>query len=236
MRRWNLRSIIRHTTSSSDCVQITSRASNGVARKSTRAQSRGTVGVHKLGEQFDQIGQLILHVLTLSLHVSHNRIISLNNRSMVEIVSPILILIETVLIVHLIKLNILIVWNEGKTRRSNLICHHQRTIAGISLVVVNHEGLRNEFLNIVTINVAIGGWTISVRISTTTSYTTVLDRFYGSRSLVLTFLVIESKSKVRYSCNKPVVAKVSMNTPTSGISPDVAIEGVLSPAKSGLHP
>nr|GEY43645.1 reverse transcriptase domain-containing protein [Tanacetum cinerariifolium] len=31
-----------------------------------------------------------------------------------------------------------------------------------------------------------------------------------------------SKSKVRYSCNKPVVAKVSTNTSTSGISPDVA--------------
>nr|GEZ92622.1 reverse transcriptase domain-containing protein [Tanacetum cinerariifolium] len=34
--------------------------------------------------------------------------------------------------------------------------------------------------------------------------------------------IIESKSKVRYSHNKPVVAKVSMNTSTSGISPDVA--------------
>nr|GEW20825.1 reverse transcriptase domain-containing protein [Tanacetum cinerariifolium] len=34
--------------------------------------------------------------------------------------------------------------------------------------------------------------------------------------------IIESKSKVHYSCNKPVVAKVSMNTSTSGISPDVA--------------
>nr|GFC38505.1 reverse transcriptase domain-containing protein [Tanacetum cinerariifolium] len=33
--------------------------------------------------------------------------------------------------------------------------------------------------------------------------------------------IIESKSKVRYSCNKPVVAKVSMNTSTSGISHDV---------------
>nr|GEU66179.1 reverse transcriptase domain-containing protein [Tanacetum cinerariifolium] len=33
--------------------------------------------------------------------------------------------------------------------------------------------------------------------------------------------IIESKSKVRYSRNKPVVAKVSMNTSTSGISPDV---------------
>nr|GEX19547.1 reverse transcriptase domain-containing protein [Tanacetum cinerariifolium] len=31
-----------------------------------------------------------------------------------------------------------------------------------------------------------------------------------------------SKSKVRYSRNKPVVAKVSMNTSTSGISPDVS--------------
>nr|GEZ70910.1 reverse transcriptase domain-containing protein [Tanacetum cinerariifolium] len=34
--------------------------------------------------------------------------------------------------------------------------------------------------------------------------------------------IIESKSKVRYSCNKPVVAKVSMNTSTSGILPNVA--------------
>nr|GEY14559.1 putative reverse transcriptase domain-containing protein [Tanacetum cinerariifolium] len=32
----------------------------------------------------------------------------------------------------------------------------------------------------------------------------------------------ESKSKVRYSCNKPVVANVSTTTSTSGISPDVA--------------
>nr|GEY15560.1 reverse transcriptase domain-containing protein [Tanacetum cinerariifolium] len=34
--------------------------------------------------------------------------------------------------------------------------------------------------------------------------------------------IIESKSKVHYSCNKPVFAKVSTNTSTSGISPDVA--------------
>nr|GEZ57167.1 reverse transcriptase domain-containing protein [Tanacetum cinerariifolium] len=34
--------------------------------------------------------------------------------------------------------------------------------------------------------------------------------------------IIESKSKVRYSRNKPVVAKVSTNTSTSGISLDVA--------------
>nr|GFB03815.1 reverse transcriptase domain-containing protein [Tanacetum cinerariifolium] len=34
--------------------------------------------------------------------------------------------------------------------------------------------------------------------------------------------IIESKSKVCYSQNKPVVTKVSMNTSTSGISPDVA--------------
>nr|GFC93030.1 hypothetical protein [Tanacetum cinerariifolium] len=34
--------------------------------------------------------------------------------------------------------------------------------------------------------------------------------------------IIERKSKVRYSRNKPVVAKVGMNTSTFGISPDVA--------------
>nr|GEW24947.1 reverse transcriptase domain-containing protein [Tanacetum cinerariifolium] len=34
--------------------------------------------------------------------------------------------------------------------------------------------------------------------------------------------IIESKSKVCYSRNKPIIAKVSTNTSTSGISPDVA--------------
>nr|GEZ38143.1 hypothetical protein [Tanacetum cinerariifolium] len=34
--------------------------------------------------------------------------------------------------------------------------------------------------------------------------------------------IIESKSKVCYSRNKPVVAKVSTNTSTFGILPDVA--------------
>nr|GEU73935.1 reverse transcriptase domain-containing protein [Tanacetum cinerariifolium] len=34
--------------------------------------------------------------------------------------------------------------------------------------------------------------------------------------------IIKSKSEVRYSCDKPVVAKVSTNTTTSGVSPDVA--------------
>nr|GEW52953.1 reverse transcriptase domain-containing protein [Tanacetum cinerariifolium] len=34
--------------------------------------------------------------------------------------------------------------------------------------------------------------------------------------------IIESKSKVRYSFDKPVVAKVSTNASTFGVSPDVA--------------
>nr|GFC07051.1 reverse transcriptase domain-containing protein [Tanacetum cinerariifolium] len=34
--------------------------------------------------------------------------------------------------------------------------------------------------------------------------------------------IIESKSKVHYSRNKPVVSKVSTTASTSGISPDVA--------------
>nr|GEV17798.1 reverse transcriptase domain-containing protein [Tanacetum cinerariifolium] len=33
--------------------------------------------------------------------------------------------------------------------------------------------------------------------------------------------IIESKSKVRYLCDKPIVAKVSMNASTFGVSPDV---------------
>nr|GEZ07958.1 hypothetical protein [Tanacetum cinerariifolium] len=33
--------------------------------------------------------------------------------------------------------------------------------------------------------------------------------------------IVENKSKVRYSCNKPIFSKVSTNPSTSGISPDV---------------
>nr|GEU99452.1 reverse transcriptase domain-containing protein [Tanacetum cinerariifolium] len=49
--------------------------------------------------------------------------------------------------------------------------------------------------------------------------------------------IIKSKSKVHYSRNKPVVAKVSMYTSTSGISPDVAelkymVKGLLLDKKS----
>nr|GFD26809.1 hypothetical protein [Tanacetum cinerariifolium] len=77
--------------------------------------------------------------------------------------------------------------NRRKTRRSNLIRHHRRTIAGMSLVVVNYGGLRDKFLNVVTINVAIGGWTITIRMRTSTGYITFLDCFHGSRRL--TFLV-----------------------------------------------
>nr|GFC84360.1 hypothetical protein [Tanacetum cinerariifolium] len=39
----------------SDCFQITSWVSNGVARKSTQARSRGTVEVHKFGEENQEV-------------------------------------------------------------------------------------------------------------------------------------------------------------------------------------
>nr|GEV62167.1 retrovirus-related Pol polyprotein from transposon 17.6 [Tanacetum cinerariifolium] len=50
--------------------------------------------------------------------------------------------------------------------------------------------------------------------------------------------IIESKSKVRYSCNNPVVSKVSTNTSTSGISPDVVElkDMVASTSSSGTLP
>nr|GEY04656.1 reverse transcriptase domain-containing protein [Tanacetum cinerariifolium] len=52
--------------------------------------------------------------------------------------------------------------------------------------------------------------------------------------------IIESKSKVRYSRNKPVVTKVSTNTSTFGISPDVAelkdmVKALLLDKKSQSH-
>nr|GEW32738.1 reverse transcriptase domain-containing protein [Tanacetum cinerariifolium] len=54
--------------------------------------------------------------------------------------------------------------------------------------------------------------------------------------------IIESKSKVHYSRNKPVVAKLSMNTSTSGISPNVAelkdmvMENEPEATKDTVHP
>nr|GEU64941.1 hypothetical protein [Tanacetum cinerariifolium] len=48
--------------------------------------------------------------------------------------------------------------------------------------------------------------------------------------------IIEIKSKVRYSRNKPVVAKVSTNATTSGISPDVAELKDMAPAYQALAP
>nr|GFB45900.1 reverse transcriptase domain-containing protein [Tanacetum cinerariifolium] len=48
--------------------------------------------------------------------------------------------------------------------------------------------------------------------------------------------IIESKSKVRYSRDKPVVAKVSTNASTSGVSPDVAELKDMAPAYQVLAP
>ncbi|GKA66666.1 hypothetical protein Tco_0766474 [Tanacetum coccineum] len=48
---------------------------NYVTRESSR--SRGGIGSDKFGKHVCEIGQLILHVLTLSLHVPHHSIISL---------------------------------------------------------------------------------------------------------------------------------------------------------------
>nr|GFB85943.1 hypothetical protein [Tanacetum cinerariifolium] len=56
---------------------------------------------------------------------------------------------------------ILIVWHRRKTRWSDLIRHHWRTITDISLVEIYCGGLRYKFLNVITIIVAIDGWTIS---------------------------------------------------------------------------
>nr|GEU36325.1 reverse transcriptase domain-containing protein [Tanacetum cinerariifolium] len=54
------------------------------------------------------------------------------------------------------------------------------------------------------------------------SFSEAWDRFKDLLRACPHHDIIESKSKVRYSRNKPVVAKVSTNTSTSGISPDVA--------------
>nr|GEX64543.1 reverse transcriptase domain-containing protein [Tanacetum cinerariifolium] len=54
------------------------------------------------------------------------------------------------------------------------------------------------------------------------SFSEAWDRFKDLLRSYPHHAIIEIKSKVRYSHNKPVVAKVSTNTSTSGISPDVA--------------
>nr|GFA38395.1 reverse transcriptase domain-containing protein, chloroplastic [Tanacetum cinerariifolium] len=47
------------------------------------------------------------------------------------------------------------------------------------------------------------------------------DRFKDLLRACLHHAIIKSKSKVHYSCDKPVVSKVSTNASTSGVSPDV---------------
>nr|GEU41179.1 reverse transcriptase domain-containing protein [Tanacetum cinerariifolium] len=54
------------------------------------------------------------------------------------------------------------------------------------------------------------------------SFSEAWDRFKDLLRACPHHAIIESKSKVCYSRNKPIVAKVSMNTSTSGISPNVA--------------
>ncbi|GJY24025.1 hypothetical protein Tco_0397683 [Tanacetum coccineum] len=100
--------------------------------------------------------------------------------SLVVIISPVLVV--TVLAISLVLLN------GRKTGRSNLISN-RGSVTGISLIEISCRCLSNKFLNIVTINVAIGGGTILVRMSTTTSNTTFLDRFDESGSLGLVFLL-----------------------------------------------
>ncbi|GJV51112.1 hypothetical protein Tco_1446853 [Tanacetum coccineum] len=63
--------------------------------------------------------------------------------------------VPTILIVGLV-----VVLHGRETGRSNLVCHRWRTVTGISLVEICCGSLRDVFLDIVTINVAIGGWTI----------------------------------------------------------------------------
>nr|GEZ06395.1 reverse transcriptase domain-containing protein [Tanacetum cinerariifolium] len=157
------------------------------------------------------------------------------NRSLVEIVSSILIWNEMVLIVTLIELIILIVRNGRKTRRTNLIRHHWRTIAGISLVVVNCEGLRDNYAwdRFKDLFRAYPHHGFSELHQLDTFYNALNSKDQDSLNFAAggNFLdkmpcecldIIESKSKVCYSHNKPVVAKVSTSTSTSGISPDVA--------------
>nr|GEV04627.1 reverse transcriptase domain-containing protein [Tanacetum cinerariifolium] len=54
------------------------------------------------------------------------------------------------------------------------------------------------------------------------SFNEAWDRFKDLLRACPHHAIIESKSKVRYSCDKPVVAKLSANASTFGVSPDVA--------------
>ncbi|GJR64590.1 hypothetical protein Tco_0010655 [Tanacetum coccineum] len=104
--------------------------------------------------------------------------------TLVIAIPTVLVLVPTILIVGLA-----VVLHGRKTGWSDLVCHRWRTVTGISLVEICCGSLRDVFLDIVTINVAIGGWTILVRMTTPASYTTLLDCFYRSGSWSLVFLI-----------------------------------------------
>nr|GEV28706.1 hypothetical protein [Tanacetum cinerariifolium] len=122
-----------------------------------------------------------------------------------EVVTPILILVWNEAL-QIDSLKILIVGHKRKTRWSNMVRRHWRTITGISLVEIYCGGLRYKFLEAITIIVAIGGWIISVRMSTSTCNTTLLNCFHRSRRLI--FLVRNN------------ALTISFNSATSGDMPE----------------
>ncbi|GJS00342.1 hypothetical protein Tco_0316850 [Tanacetum coccineum] len=54
-----------------------------------------------------------------------------------------------------------------------------------SLVEIGPQGLGHILLDIVMVNVAISGWTVLIKMTSPTSYTTLFNRFYGNWGLVL---------------------------------------------------
>ncbi|GJW58368.1 hypothetical protein Tco_0105099 [Tanacetum coccineum] len=77
--------------------------------------------------------------------------------TLVVAIPTVLVLVPTILIVGLA-----VVLHGRKTGWSDLVCHWWRTVTGISLVEIGCGCLRDVFLDVISVIVAIGSWTITI--------------------------------------------------------------------------
>ncbi|GJZ31156.1 hypothetical protein Tco_0576203 [Tanacetum coccineum] len=57
---------------------------------------------------------------------------------------------------------------------------HRRSITNLAWFEIGRSGLGHILLDIVMVNVVVSGWTVLIRMTSPTSYTTLFNRFYGA--------------------------------------------------------
>nr|GFA06750.1 reverse transcriptase domain-containing protein [Tanacetum cinerariifolium] len=131
---------------------------------------------------------------------------------------------------------ILILGYGRKTRRSDLIRHHWRTITGISLLEIYYGGLRYKFFNVIMIIVAIGGWTISAP-----AYQALAPQHKVFRRRIFQ-LMLKPMMRTASTSSSGTLSSNTIFNPRSDLKAITTRSGVLydgpqiPPSPSSLHP